>query len=173
MHATTTVPLIPDGYGAVTPWVIVLGVPAFIDFLIEVFDATETIRMYAENGIQVRHAEVRINGAPVMMFDSTDGWPAMPAYLRVYVADCAETLRRTTRAGARIVTEPTDVFFGERIGRFSDPWGNLWWVHTRIAEPSPEDLAAGTTTPEAAEALRYVGETLEAEMQRRGHAHPK
>lgn len=47
-----------------------------------------------------------------------------------------------------------------------------WWVHTRVAEPSPEALAAGATTQEAAEGVRYVGEMLEAEMQRRGRAHP-
>jgi PhnB protein len=169
MHAKTTVPMIPEGYQAVTPWVIVQGVPAFIDFLIEVFDAEETIRMYADDGVRVRHAEVRISGAPVMMFDSADGWPPTLAYLRVYVADCAEVLRRATLAGARIVTEPTEMFFGERIGRFSDRWGNLWWVHTRVSEPSVEDLAANATTSEAAQALRYVGETLEAEMLRRAH----
>lgn len=167
----TTVPTIPEGYQAVTPWVIAQDVPAFIDFLVEVFDAKEIISMFADDGVRVSHAEVRINGAPVMMFDSADGWPPAPAYLRVYVPDCAEVLRRATMAGARIVTEPTDMFFGERIGRFSDPWGNLWWVHTRVAEPSPDDVAAGATTPEALEAMRYVGETLEGEMQRRGRAH--
>jgi hypothetical protein len=39
-----------------------------------------------------------------------------------------------------------------------------------VAEPSTEDLAAGATTPEAAEALLYVAETLEAEMLTRGRA---
>lgn len=172
MHTTPVVPMIPDGYQAVTPWVIVQGVPECIDFLIKVFDAKEIIRMYADDGVRVSHAEVRINGAPVMMFDSADGWPPTAAYLRVYVADCAEVLRRASVAGASIVTEPTDLFFGDRIGRFSDPWGNLWWVHTRVAEPSPEDLTASAATPEAAEAMRYVADTLEAEMHRRGRARP-
>lgn len=169
----TAVPLIPDGYLAVTPWVIVRGVPAFIDFLIEVFDAKEVIRMHAADGVRVSHAEVRINGAPVMMFDSADGWPPTPAYLRVYVPDCAEVLCRATLAGARVVTEPTELFFGDRVCRFSDPWENLWWVHTRVAEPSPEELTAAAGLPEAMNALRYVGETLEAEMQRRGRTHAK
>ena len=126
--------------------------------------------MYADDGVRVMHAEVRIAGAPVMMFDSADGWPPTPAYLRVYVADCDDVLQRARSAGARIVTEPTDLFFGERIGRFSDPWENLWWVHTRLAEPSPDELAASGASPEAAEAMRYVGETLDSEMQRRGLA---
>jgi uncharacterized glyoxalase superfamily protein PhnB len=166
----STVAEIPDGYQAVTPWVIVRGVPAFIEFLIEVFDAQEIIRMHAADGVRVIHAEVRINGAPVMMFDSGDGWPPTHAYLRVYVADCAEALRRARMAGAATVTEPTELFFGDRVCRFNDPWGNLWWVHTRVAEPSTDDVAARATTPEAAKALRYVAETLEAEMQTRGRA---
>src|SRR5437870_284097 len=114
----TTIARVPDGYQAVTPWVVAKRVPDFIDFLIAVFDAEEIIRMHAADGVRVIHAEVRINGAPVMMFDSADGWPPTPAYLRVYVADCAEVLHRATMAGARIVTEPTELFFGDRIGRF-------------------------------------------------------
>jgi PhnB protein len=165
----TTVLTVPEGYQAVTPWVVVQGVPAFIEFLTDVFDAEETIRMLADDGVRVSHAEVRINGAPVMMFDSADGWPPTPAYLRVYVADCAEVLRRAASAGSRIVTEPTEMFFGERVGRFSgDPWGNLWWVHSRLAELSPDEAAARATNPEAVEAMRYVAETLDAEMQERG-----
>ena len=164
----TALPTVPDGYQAITPWVIVDGVPAFIDFLSAVFDAKEIIRMLAADGVRVGHAEVRIHGAPVMMFDAASGWPPTPAYLRVYVADCDDVLQRATAAGARVVTEPTDLFIGDRVCRFSDPWGNLWWVHTRVAEPSAEELAAGATTPAAAVAMRYVGETLDAEMQQRG-----
>jgi hypothetical protein len=54
------------------------------------------------------------------------------------------------------------------VGRFSDPWDNLWWVHKRIAQPSNEEMATAATTPEAAKALRYVEETLETEMKHRG-----
>lgn len=166
----TNIPRIPEGYQAVTPWIIVDGVPAFIDFLVKVFDARETVRMLAEDGVRVIHAEVRIHGAPVMMFDSVDGWPPTPAYLRVYVSNSDEVLRRAALAEARIVTEPTDLFIGDRVGRFADPWGNLWWVHSRFAEPSAQDLAAGATSQEGLEAMRYVGETLSTEMQRRGSA---
>ena len=166
----STIPPIPDGYQAVTPWIVARNVPGLIDFLVRVLDANETIRMYAADGVRVSHAEVRIDGAPVMMFDSGEGWPPTPAYLRVYVSDCAEVLRRAKLEGARIVTEPTDLFFGDRVGRFTDPWDNLWWVHTRVAEPSIEELATAAEMPAASAARRYVEETLEMEMQRRGIA---
>lgn len=166
----TTIPLVPEGYQAVTPWIIARQIPGLIDFLVRVFDAEEIVRMYAADGVRVRHAEVRINGAPVMLFDSAEGWPPTPAYLRVYVADCADVLRRAALEGARIVTEPTELFFGDLVGRFSDPWDNLWWVHTRVAEPTMDQLATAAQTPEAAEALRYLEETLEREMRHRAEA---
>src|SRR4029453_13252358 len=97
-----------------------------------------------------------------------EGWPPTPAFLRVYVPDCAEVLRRAAREGARIVTEPTELFFGDRVGRFRDPWDNLWWVHTHVAEPSSDELATAAGTPEGANAMRYVEETLRTEMQGRG-----
>jgi uncharacterized glyoxalase superfamily protein PhnB len=159
---------VPSGYLAVTPWIVARDVPSLMDFLKKVFDATEIVRMYANDGVRVSHAEVRIDGAPVMMFDSTDGWPPTPAFLRVYVSDCDEVMRRAAAAGSRVVTEPTSLFFGDRVGRFSDPWNNLWWVHTRVAEPSMDELSASAGTPEAVAALQYVSETLETEMQRRG-----
>ncbi len=124
--------------------------------------------MLAADGVRVSHAEVRIHGAPVMMFDAGDGWPPTPAYLRVYVPDCAAVLRRAAAVGATIVTEPTELFFGDRVGRFSDPWDNLWWVHTRVSEPSEKEMAAAAESPAAGAALGYVEKTLEGEMQRRG-----
>jgi PhnB protein len=161
------IPTVPVGYQAVTPWIIARGVPRLIDFLVDVFDAEEVVRMLDADGVRVTHAEVRIGGAAVMMFDSADGWPPTPAFLRVYVPDCEQVLRRAADSGGRIVTEPTEMFFGDRIGRFADPWDNLWWVHTRFAEPTAEELAA-TLAPEQVEAMAQVADTLSREMSSRG-----
>ncbi len=46
---------------ALKSWVIVDGIPPFIDFLSAVFDAKEIIRMLAADGVRVGHAEVRIH----------------------------------------------------------------------------------------------------------------
>jgi PhnB protein len=159
------VPAVPDGYLAVTPWAIVDGVPAFLEFLKDVFDAEEVIRLTGDGG-RVAHAEARINGGPVMMFDSGEGWPATPAYLRAYVPDVDEVVHRAAKAGAGVVTEPTTLWFGDRIARISDPWGNLWWVHTRVFEPDP--AAYGPPDEAGAEAIAMVAATLETEMRRRG-----
>ena len=145
-----------------TPWAIVDGVPAFLDFLRDVFDAEETVRMTTEDGSRVVHAEARIGGSPLMMFDSAPGWPPTAAYLRVYVPDVDATVERALRHGSRVVTVPTTLPFGDRIARLAARWDNLWWVHTRVgdAKPEPDD--------DDLRAMAAVGASLEQEMLRRG-----
>ncbi len=38
--------------------------------------------------------------------------------------------------GGTVVTRPTELFWGDRVSRFSDPFGDLWWAHQRVADPA-------------------------------------
>jgi uncharacterized glyoxalase superfamily protein PhnB len=146
--------IVPDGHHTVTPWMISRdNTVALIDFVVDVFDATELGRVEADGVIG--HAEVRIGDSVVMMFDRP-GWPDTPAFLRLYVPDDAEVLRRATDSGATIITEPTELFWGDRVSRFRDPFGNLWWIHQRVTEPTPEELNQRLTDPEFTKAMEYV-----------------
>jgi uncharacterized glyoxalase superfamily protein PhnB len=146
--------VVPDGYHTVTPWVISRGTTAaLIDFVAGVFDATELGRM-GEDG-EIGHAEVRIGDSVVLMFDKPQ-WPEIPAFLRVYVPDDAEVLRRAVERGANVVTEPTELFWGDRVSRFRDPYGNLWWIHQRVAEPTEEEMNQRLADPQFVQAMEYV-----------------
>ncbi|MET8757649.1 VOC family protein [Lentzea sp. NPDC004782] len=146
--------VVPEGYHTVTPWMITAGHTAeLIDFITEVFDAVELGRV--GEAPDIGHAEVRIGDSVVMLFDRPD-WPLTPAFLRLYVADDAEVLKRATERGATVVTEPTELFWGDRVSRFTDPFGNLWWVHQRVAEPTPEELNARMQDPAFIRAMAYV-----------------
>jgi len=146
--------VVPEGYHTVTPWMISPGNTAeLIDFIVGVFDATELARI--EVAGVIGHAEVRIGDSVVMMFDRP-GWPATPAFLRLYIADDAEVLRRAVERGAAVVTEPTELFWGDRVSRFRDPFGNLWWIHQRVAEPTPEETSRRLADPEFVRAMEYV-----------------
>jgi uncharacterized glyoxalase superfamily protein PhnB len=146
--------IVPDGYHTVTPWMISRdSTAALIDFVVDVFDATELGRVEVDGVIG--HAEVRIGDSVVMMFDRP-GWPDTPAFLRLYVPDDAEVLRRATDFGATIITEPTELFWGDRVSRFRDPFGNLWWIHQRVTEPTPEELNQRLTDPDFTKAMEYV-----------------
>ena len=142
--------------------------PALLGFIADTFGAQEGIRTTAAGSTRVVHAETLVHGVPVMLFDSADGWPATPAFLRVYVPDVDHTVRRAVAAGAAVVTAPETLWIGDRAARIRGPWDNLWWLHTRVAEPSPEDLAAGPPHAAAEASMTQFGDTLHEEMLRRG-----
>ncbi|UMP02044.1 VOC family protein [Amycolatopsis sp. EV170708-02-1] len=150
---------IPDGYHSVTPWIISRDTASVIDFLKRVFDAEPIGEpVYVEGG-KIGHAEVRIGDSVVMLFDSRDDWVDTPAYLRLYVEDSVETQRRAIEAGAEEVTRQTELFFGDRVGRVRDPFGNLWWIQTRLADLDHSEMERRMNDPKFVEAMRYVSGT--------------
>jgi uncharacterized glyoxalase superfamily protein PhnB len=145
----------PDGYGTVTPWIISKDTAGLIDFLTQAFDATELARVPNEDGT-IGHAEVRIGDSVVMMFDGRPDWSDSPAYLRLYVEDGDATYAQALDAGASSVTEVTELFWGDRVGRVRDPFGNVWWIQQRAADLTADEIMQRSTDPEFIEAMRYV-----------------
>ena len=56
-----------------------------------------------------------------MAFDAREEWSDTPGFLRLYVEDGDAVHARALRAGATSVTEMTNLFFGDRVGRVRDP----------------------------------------------------
>ena len=145
----------PEGYTTVTPWIISPDTAAVIDYMTRAFDAVEIARVVGEDG-SIGHAEVRIGDAIVMLFDSRPHWPATPAFLRLYVDDAEATHRKAVEAGGTSVTEVTHLAFGDKVGRVRDPFGNLWWIQTRVEELSEEEIWARWDEPQWKAAMDYV-----------------
>lgn len=150
---------IPEGYGTVTPWGIGKDTAGLLAFLKEAFDAEELYRLADEHG-RIRHAEIRIGDSIVMMFDRPVGWPATPAFLRLYVPDGKATFERALAAGATPVTRMTHLFFGDLVGRVQDPFGNVLWIHQRIEEVDADEAARRMQAPEWMERMVYVAGSL-------------
>jgi PhnB protein len=129
----------PDGYHAVTPYLVVDGAATLIDFLKDVFDAQEVMRLPAPEG-RMGHAEVRIGDSVVMLGDAHGDHKPMQAMLHVYVPDADAIYRRALVAGATSVQEPANQFYGDRNAGVRDPCGNLWWIATRIEDVPPDEL---------------------------------
>lgn len=150
---------IPDGYTTVTPWLISTDTAAELEFIRVAFDGEEIARVVGEDG-RIGHAETRIGSgdqaAIVLLFDAPENWPPTPCFLRLYVEDAEKTYRRAQEAGARPVTEPTELFWGDKVGRVLDPLGNLWWIQQRVAEPTPDEVVERAGRPEFVKAMEYV-----------------
>jgi PhnB protein len=131
-----------------------------IEFLVLTFDATEIARVINDDG-SIGHAEVRIGDSVVMMFDSRPEWPHTGAYQRVYVADADAVVKKALEAGGSVMTEVTEMAWGDRVGRIRDPLGNVWWIQERLAEPTPEAIFHRFAQSEFVEAMKYAQNTLE------------
>ena len=146
---------VPAGYHTVTPFVIVRNAAEFIDFMKNAFDATELSRVVDANNV-IGHAEVRIGDSVVMTFDARPTWPETPGFLRIYVDDCDAAYVQALKAGGTSVTKPTDVPWGDRIGRVRDPQGNLWWIMSREEELTEEEMQKRYGEKKYIDNLAYV-----------------
>src|SRR5688500_6019219 len=159
---------VPEGYHTVTPWICSRDTARLLDFVKEAFGAEEMARVPAEDG-SIGHAEFRIGDSVVMAFDSRPEWPETPAFLRLYFEDGDEVHRRALEAGATSVTEMTEHFFGDRVGRVRDPLGNIWWIQTHIEDIDFKDMEKRAKDPSMMQAMKYVQETLDREVSQSGH----
>ena len=158
---------VPPRYARVTAWVISRDTDAEVRFLTSVLDAVETpgSRMLDPDG-DIGHVEVEIGDSIIMLFDAKPGWPPSPAHIRVYVDDVEATVAQAVAEGARVVTSPTPLAFGERVARIRDPQGHLWWLHQWVEEVSPDELMSRFADPTAQENMAYVQRTLRHELER-------
>jgi PhnB protein len=149
------VPPIPEDRHSVTPFVIVKGAAEYLDFVARAFDAKEIARVVGEDGA-IGHAETQIGDSVVMAFDSKKDWPETPAFLRLYIEDCTATFEQALAAGATSVTRPTEMPWGDLVARVRDPFGNLWWLMTRVDDPSPEEMGRRYGEKKFIDAMDYV-----------------
>ena len=122
---------VPDGYYTVTPYLLVHGVPEFLEFLKSAFGAIEIVR--AKGSAGGTHADVIIGDSHVMMGD--DGKrPTQPVTIHLYVPDADALYHRALNAGATSIQPPTDQPYGDRTAGVTDPFGNTWYLATHIRD---------------------------------------
>lgn len=160
---------VPDNYTAVTPWLISPSSAKLIEFLTAAFDAEEipNSRITNEEGIII-HVVVRIGDAMVMFFDAREGWAPTPGFLNLYVADVERAYNKSVELGATSVTDITTLYFGEKVCRILDPFGNLWWINERVEEidfTKPEEIGARASTPEAIAGIAYIQRSLDEALK--------
>jgi len=140
---------VPDGYHAITPYLIVAGGAQALEFYGRAFGAIERERMQDPSG-KIRHAEISIGDSRVMLADEHPEIGALgpgtiggsPVSLHLYVEDVDATVAQAVAAGAQITMPVADMFWGDRYGVLKDPFGHQWSVATHIRDVGPEEIAA-------------------------------
>jgi len=65
-----------------------------------------------------------------------------PVSLHLQVPDCDRLFQQALAAGATVKMPLADMFWGDRFGKLSDPFGHEWSVATRQRELSPAEMQA-------------------------------
>ncbi len=111
-----------------------------IDWYKKVLGARQRLRLDMPGGT-VAHCELGFGDAVLMMGSPVPPqFPSKKASLGVYVKDCDAVYKKAMSEGARSLQEPADQFYGDRSGRFEDPFGNEWSVMTHIKDVSAKEM---------------------------------
>ena len=131
---------IPEGYRSVTPYLVVRGAGAAIDFYRRAFGAEEILRM--PMGERIGHAEIRIGDSVVMLNDPAPEMGSNPttSSMYLYVENVDDVVAQALSAGAKLTRPVQDQFYGDRLGTVTDPYGHVWHVSTHKEDLSPEEL---------------------------------
>src|SRR4029078_140746 len=140
---------IPDGFHSLTPHIVVKGAAKAIDFYKQAFGAEEINRAAMPDG-SIMHALLRVGDSMLMLNDEFPQMHAMgptsiggtPVTLHLYVQDADKTLQRAVQAGATAKMPIADMFWGDRYGIVSDPFGHDWAIATHTKDLTPDQIMA-------------------------------
>jgi PhnB protein len=143
----TKVDPIPRGYHTATPYLTLDDCTSAIDFYKRAFGAQEIMRMDGPPG-KIGHAEIRIGDSVIMLSDEMPGGASRAPKsvggttvgVFLYVADVDSSYKQAVDAGAKADMPPADMFWGDRFGRLTDPFGHSWAMATHKEDVAPEEM---------------------------------
>ena len=133
---------VPKGYRTITPELVVRGADQALAYYADVFGATELSRVTADDGITVLQADVKMGNSIFRVIDempafgilSPAGFGGTAVAIHIYDAAAGDIWERALAQGAGILVAFADTPWGERYGKFIDPFGHVWSVSHRIAK---------------------------------------
>jgi PhnB protein len=147
---TASVKPVPDGFHTATPSLVVRDAAKAIDFYKQVFGAEERMQMPGPDG-KIIHAEIKIGDSIVFLSDeipnmggkSPQSVGAYTGGIYLYVPNVDEIHQRAVDAGAKSAGPVSDMFWGDRVGHFVDPFGHAWSVSTHVADLTEQEMEQG------------------------------
>src|SRR5450432_367901 len=136
----------PKGYTSVVAAINMCDAAVAMEWYKKVFNAKEKIRLTEPDG-KVAHGEIDIDGSVIMMAEENPAYNRSPKTLNgtsvvfsIYVPDADASIQKAVDAGATLIAEAADQFYGDRTGRIEDPFGYKWMVSTHLQEVSEREM---------------------------------
>ena len=135
----------PENMPRITPYLHYEDVGAAIDWLARAFGFRERMRLSGPTGA-IAHAEMQRDDGVVMMgnpgpqYKNPKRLGEVTQSLYVYVDDVDKHFIHAKQAGAKIIDEPADQFYGDRRYAAEDPEGHVWYFAQHVRDVKPEDM---------------------------------
>ena len=144
---------IPPGHENLIPHLVCDPCSEAIEFYKKAFGAEEIHRMPAPDGRRIMHAAIRIGNSFVFLVDdfpefcggkssSPKALKGTPVTIHHYVENCDAAIKRAQDAGATVMMPAADMFWGDRYGVVTDPFGHKWSFATHIKDLTPDEMQA-------------------------------
>lgn len=145
---------VPQGYHTITPSLVIHNAKKAIQFYKKVFNAKLNFFQEWPDG-KVMHAEMAIGDSIFMIADdcgeSHTGHETKcvrsPSDLRgttislyLYVNNADAIFRKALKNKAKVVMPMEDMFWGDRMGTFKDPFGHFWSIATHVKNVLPKEM---------------------------------
>ncbi len=138
---------IPEGYHTVNTYLTLQDASQAIAFYKKAFGAEEVLRLDGPQG-KVAHAELKLGDSTIMLSDEMPGGKCRSPQslggttitLFLYVPDVDRTFNQAVAAGAQVVMPVADMFWGDRFGQVTDPFGHSWGIGTHKEDLSHDEL---------------------------------
>ena len=122
---------------AIIPHLCVNDAAKAIEFYQKAFGATEELRMPHEDGKRLMHASLKIGDQRLMLHDdfpefhggkshTAKALGGTPITLHLESPNCDESIAKAAAAGATVTMPAADMFWGDRYGQVTDPFGLVW-----------------------------------------------
>jgi uncharacterized glyoxalase superfamily protein PhnB len=138
----------PKGFHTVTPTLTVRDAGKAIDFYKRAFGAEERMRFLAPDGKGIMHAEIKVGDSIIFLSDERpemgcrgpQSLGGTPVGFFLYVEDVDQAFDRAVSAGAKSEGPVSDMFWGDRCGQLTDPFGHKWTLATHKEDLTMEEI---------------------------------
>lgn len=142
---------IPEGAEHLITHLVIAGAKDAIEFYKKAFGAEEAVLHPAPDG-RVMHAELRLGESTFYVCDDFPEYAqgqkrdpkslgASTVTIHRYVEDTDAALQAAVDAGATLTMPAMDMFWGDRYGKVTDPWGHEWSFATHVKDVTEEEMA--------------------------------
>lgn len=141
---------IPAGCEGLIPHLVCSPCTEAIEFYKKAFGADSACCLMAPDGERVMHAQITIDGQMIFLADDFPEYcggaaqnpkalGGTPVTVHRYVKDCDAAYNKAIKAGATPKMPVADMFWGDRYGMVTDPFGHSWSFATHQKDLSPEE----------------------------------